>query len=118
MQRNRHHRRPALLYRQARQRLPPNRRRVHVEAWPRLLRDRVHSSGSAFAPNQAAQVWSSLIDNAAHTQHVMSIDAIKARRHLMFPALDLSILEMRVYIDATWAKNRDLSSQLDHNFSG
>lgn len=66
----------------------------------------------ACAINQASQVRAALVEEKDHTLLASAITSLKHRRELIFPALDLKTLEIRVYADASWANNRDLSSQL------
>lgn len=66
----------------------------------------------ACAINQASQVRATLAENADHASLTAAIKALNSPRELVFPALDMDTLEIRVYADASWANNKDLSSQL------
>lgn len=66
----------------------------------------------ACAINQASQVRAQLVQKCDHDLLASAITALKKPRELIFPALDLKTSEIRVYADASWANNRDLSSQL------
>ena len=68
----------------------------------------------AYAINQSAQALSGEADERDYDMLAKAITALQTPMELKFPAMDLASVAIRVYGDAGFATNRDLSSQIGY----